>query len=147
MAITRDDIEAALWRWSGWQADQRAVDDILGMVERYAGTGRVRTTDVGPARTHEATSPAPEYLGVTDVTATVYTDPRGVLWVRLDPDPAVSGEPPRICTACLKSKRVLEFRADYGRPDGRRTQCRDCENEKRRIRTKRKNKVKQQIST
>jgi len=32
---TRDDIEAALWRWSEWRADQRRVDAVLRLVDEY----------------------------------------------------------------------------------------------------------------
>lgn len=32
---TRDDIEAALWQWSEWRADQRRVDAVLSLVDRY----------------------------------------------------------------------------------------------------------------
>lgn len=31
----RDDVEKALWRWSGWKADQRGVDTILEVVDQY----------------------------------------------------------------------------------------------------------------
>lgn len=37
---TRSDIEKALWQWSGWQADQRGVDALLSLIDRYAATGR-----------------------------------------------------------------------------------------------------------
>lgn len=30
-----DDVEATLWRWSGWKADQRSVDAVLEVVERH----------------------------------------------------------------------------------------------------------------
>lgn len=33
--VSRADIEAALWKWTGWQADQRAVDDVLTLVDQY----------------------------------------------------------------------------------------------------------------
>lgn len=32
---TRDDIEAALWQWSEWRADQRRVDAVLSLVDEY----------------------------------------------------------------------------------------------------------------
>lgn len=34
--VSRSEIEAALWKWSGWQADQRAVDELLTLVDQYA---------------------------------------------------------------------------------------------------------------
>jgi hypothetical protein len=145
MPITRDEIEAALWRWSGWRADQRGVDDILGMVERYADPVRSQAVDGGPACVRETAPADLSALGRTEVTSTVFVDARGTLWVRLEPDPAANGEPLRVCTCCLKPKNLLQYRADTSAPEGRRTQCRDCENAKRRIRTKRKKQDKQGI--
>lgn len=36
-ALTRDDVEAAVWKLSGWRVDQRELDDLLDLVDRYAG--------------------------------------------------------------------------------------------------------------
>jgi hypothetical protein len=36
--VTRDDIEQALWRWTGWTADQRKVDDVLSLVDRLVSS-------------------------------------------------------------------------------------------------------------
>lgn len=35
--VSRSEIEAALWKWSGWKADQRAVNELLSLVDQYAG--------------------------------------------------------------------------------------------------------------
>ena len=32
---SREEVEALLWRWSGWQADQRGVDEVLDAIDRH----------------------------------------------------------------------------------------------------------------
>lgn len=73
-------------------------------------------------------------------STTAYRDARGTLWVQLDPGPRLMGDAERICTSCRIPKRLLQFRADKRGQEGRRSQCRDCENDKRRARRARSKK-------
>jgi hypothetical protein len=45
---TRDDVEAALWRWSGWKADQRSVDALMTVVDQWVGS--IQPSDPGAAQ-------------------------------------------------------------------------------------------------
>lgn len=87
--VNRDDIEKALWKWSGWQADQRSVDTILGLVDQYKPGA---------------------------VTVQLPTEKR------------------RRCSQCGAVKPIDRFKPDYKGRGGRRAQCRDCENARRRER-------------
>lgn len=40
--VTRDDIEQALWRWTGWTADQSKVEDVLSLIDRLVESGQGR---------------------------------------------------------------------------------------------------------
>lgn len=165
---TRDDIEGALWRWSEWRADQRGVDEVMALIDRYAeavSPGAERAADAVLAharreaeqivqsardeaavlRIDQATPPQPPStalveLDPTNVTTAVWQDARGAVWVRLVVDPKVTGQTTATCTGCGVSKALLMFRPDSSTPNGRRGQCRDCENAKRRARRIKSNK-------
>lgn len=165
---TRDDIEAALWRWSGWRAEQPAVDDLLRLIDQYArraDTGAQRAADdvlararieaaqiVQSARDEAAAiqsaarkSPERPSLTLTEmdpagVSTDVWRDARGAVWVRIVSTPAITGERTKRCTACKVVKGELLFRPDARAGGGRRAQCRDCENDRIKKRRTKKNK-------
>lgn len=156
---TRDDIEAALWRWSGWQADQRSVDELLGLIDQYAQAPTVpraaRVTDEVLAaarreaeqivqsardeiaimrRTAERPPDGMKRLAPGIVPVETYKDADGAIWVRLTAP--VSTTPPgtRRCRGCGVTKPMIMFRKDKSCTNGYRHQCKECENAGRRNR-------------
>lgn len=148
-AIFRDDIERALWRWSEWRADQRGVDEVMMLVDQYAGqsvtvdldSARREAAQIVQSAQDEAAAirlAMPSAGAATGQTPVVtYRDARGDVWVRLPPSQEEARAGVNVCTACGQAKRILYFRRDVKAANGRRSQCRDCENAKRRERHRR----------
>jgi hypothetical protein len=135
---TRSDIERALWFWSGWKADQRCVDALLEVIDRYAA-GDQQTMPPSPEPEEQPAGPLTEVV-VEGISTKAYRDPRGAVWVRLDTQPVPWNKDERPCTLCKQTKPVLQFRKDARATNGRRAQCRECENGKARMRRAAKHK-------
>jgi hypothetical protein len=111
--ITRSDIEAALWAWSGWKADQRSVDELLLLVDRY------RPVPDAPTVLEEARREAARIVDKARSDAAL-----------LLASPELAQEPApvlRTCVSCGEDKPLSRFRLT-GKGDGnRRRQCGHCE--------------------
>jgi hypothetical protein len=115
-----------LWEWSGWKADQRAVDAVLQVVDRYAA---------GHSATPEPPSAVPEQRTRYAVPLNGYLDTDGLLWVRVGnvPDHAEPVETrTRKCNLCGGVKPLTRYRKDRKSRGGRKARCMDCDNTKRR---------------
>lgn len=135
--VTRDDIEAALWRWSGWKADQVLVDALLDHVDRYV-TGDV----VELARTEaaqilqsardeaEAMRPPPAICpsceaAIAEAKAARETAAATAAKKRI-PRQRVP-ETDRRCQDCERVKGIDRFNKDVKARNGRKPMCKDCE--------------------
>lgn len=115
MTVTRDTVEQKLWAWTAWQADQRSVDDVMGVVDQAMASGgrapgpdgradavlaeaRNEAAQIVQAARDEAAAIQAETLrlgerppaGLTPVPRDrvpldVHRDADGVLWLRLGP--------------------------------------------------------------
>jgi hypothetical protein len=160
LVVNLDDIERALWRWSEWRADQRGVDAILGLVQRYGGTDhdqaaadtlecarREAAQIVQSARdeaaaiqtavheTAERAASGMKRVSMAAIAADAYRDGEGAVWVRLGVLPDLPDEPlsgTRKCSQCGAVKKLSRYRKDKSSRGGRRAQCADCENAGRR---------------
>lgn len=55
-SVGRDGVEKALWRWSGWKADQVIVDELLTVIDRYT---RAEVAKAGGPSVVPSSSPLP----------------------------------------------------------------------------------------
>lgn len=126
---TRSDVEAELWRWSGWKADQHSVDALLAVVDRYAHGEPVHDLEPEPPE-----SPPADLVAVPWHTLPIrsFRDPDGLVWVCLGAVPTAPVERTRKCTGCGAVKRLDRYKLDPASRGGRKTRCRDCENLRRR---------------
>ena len=159
MTVTRDDVQQGLWRWSGWKADQRLVDEMLALVDGYAATGQQAADDsLAQARreaeqivqsakdeaaviqsavqqTPERPSDGLKLIPAPNVPLEFYRDDDGVVWLRLGIDGVESPEGQertRKCSTCRGVKSIIRFSRDRNSRGGRKAQCKDCENFNRR---------------
>jgi hypothetical protein len=105
---TRSELERVLWRWSGWQADQRCVDAVLETVDAYV-RGEVQAARPICTRQHKK-PPKPR--------------PKRVV-------PPSVPEDSRICSRCRRSLPIAEFNRDIKSRNGHKAQCKVCEMERR----------------
>lgn len=124
-AVTRADIERTVWRLSGWRVEQRSVDTLLDLVDRYVGQGQaagsvVKTAVRPPARLDPL--PAATTPGCPSRTPGLCKECR------------CGGEPvetERQCRACLQTHPIAHFRINSKKnkrkPSTRRWQCMTCE--------------------
>lgn len=147
---TREDVEAALWRWSGWKADQRNVDAVLKVVDGYvqrkvsaSGIAATRQPEPKPVETllqgaveTDAARPAEPLRRVPleSVPAMSYRDAEGALWIRLATLDEITetAERTRVCSKCHGVKPIARFHRDRNSRGGRKMMCKDCENTARR---------------
>lgn len=153
VTVTRGELEKALWRWSGWKADQRLVDELLTVIDRYAAPASLdqarrdaqqivqsardeaAAVRVQVQQSSESPSDAPAPILSHPLQVAGFQDADGVLWVSLGSVPdsvTVSGERRRKCSGCGGVKPIARYRKDSKSVGGRKRRCMDCENEKRR---------------
>lgn len=161
--VGRHDIEAALWKWSGWMADQRAVDAVLDLVDRYAQAAPAASAPLPCA--YEDPEPKVTQTSVQGIlerpvqdgslvyapqlTAEAYRDPDGVLWLRLGSLPANLAENlerTRKCTRCGNVQPIAWFNRDCKSRNGRKAECKKCESKTRADRRRRKNGTSEEIA-
>lgn len=147
---TREDVEAALWRWSGWKADQRNVDAVLDVVDGYVQR-KVMASGIAATRQPEPKTVETQLQGAVETAAVrpveplrhvpvdslplaTYQDAQGGLWVRLATLDVVieTTERTRVCSKCGGVKPISRFNRDRNSRAGRKMQCKDCENAARR---------------
>lgn len=139
-AITRSDVERALWSLTGWGGDQSVIDGLMIIIDSYAVlmggefraadpvvrenwahllvTLAAQITDSG-ARMHLAVpSPAAD-LGVAP-------EPASPVAVPPLPEPEPFG-PDLPCRVCGLAKPADAFSVDRARPTGRKSICKDCQ--------------------
>jgi hypothetical protein len=118
--VSRDDVEAALWQWSGWQADQRLVDELLDVIDRYVQSAIPR-----PA---QAMRPAPAPVRRAPVVKAAPVVRPAVVKVRVAEPVDPSLDTPRKCTQCGFTMALRQFNRDVKSRGGRKAQCKICEN-------------------
>lgn len=142
LQVSRADVEAELWRWSGWKAQQQAVDAVLNLVARY----KVDASDLDPlvedimaqARSDamriiaaarkeaEAMRPPPALcpgcVSVTEEAAAKRRERSASAGKRVRVPETV-----RKCRDCGIVKGIDRFNRDVKSRNGRKAQCKECE--------------------
>lgn len=161
-SVTLADVERLCWHLSGWQVDQRDVDQLLAAVQAYVatdhsgaaaplaagGTGAEETSqgapepspDVSPQGDLPQAVPAPQ-AGVQRIEVT------GTLTLVCAPAPRQRSEPRtplrttldgvvpetvRECRKCHSTQPIDQFVRDSHGLRGRKRICRMCENKRKR---------------
>lgn len=130
--VDRSDIEAALWQWSGWKADQRSVDALLTLIDQYAAVAAAGAEPDPRGAGHWQADLTP--LSVATLPLRGFTDADGELWLCMGsiPERPVPAERTRKCSQCGAVKEFVRYRPDPRSRGGRKGVCRDCENTRRR---------------
>lgn len=142
--VNRDGIESALWRWSGWKADQVLVDALLDHVDRY----KVTAPDADPIVRRivdQAHNEAERIVEAARAAAEAMRPPPALC---MGCQAAVSEaqakreatvrkkrvrvpETDRRCADCKAVKGIDRFNRDVKARNGRKPMCKDCEADRR----------------
>lgn len=111
--ITRDDVQAAIWRLTGWRGSVVAVDRLLRVIDEYALSHGARLDLLEAGR---VTRPDPEEWHLPP----------------LPPPPAGAAEGKLFrCNRCYHYKPQSEFHRDKSKKSGYRNICKVCANKLR----------------
>lgn len=140
--VGRADVEAALWRWSGWKAEQQGVDAILKLIAEY----HLGAPDLDPLIEDimaQARSDAMQIIAAARKEADAMRPPPA-----LCPSCTAAGEQAaaerrartygakkrirvpetdRKCRDCGIVKGIDRFNRDVKSRNGRKAQCKECE--------------------
>lgn len=158
-SVTLADVERQCWHLSGWQVEQRDVDQLLVTVQAYAGVEGASASVVWPVEGGEDAQDAPvaaldpevdagdaealpapqaavqrvEVVGRLTLVCECRTAPRKEPRTPLRPtlDGAVP-ETVRECRTCERTHPISHFSRDSHGRHGRKSVCRDCENLRKR---------------
>jgi len=137
--VTREVIEAALWRFTGWRGNTDMIEAFLRLVDAYAKQPTpARYAPAPPADWDLAqnqqkailTTPrTSEYPVTFNVTAQEALDD-----VKAEAKEAmVQAGAGKNCNACGEFKSWDSFTTDNARKDRKRGKCKDCEREAKRL--------------
>lgn len=141
--VSRADIEATLWRWSGWTAEQRGVDAVLLDIDRY----KLSQDDLDPLVSiilAEARAQAQQIVEDARRVAETMRPPPALCpgceaavkeaqAARQEAAERRKGRRPRVpetdrkCRDCGVVKGIDRFNKDVKSRNGRKAQCKECE--------------------
>lgn len=146
LQVSRADVEAELWRWSGWTAEQRSVNAVLKLVDKY----KLGAADLDPLIEDimaQARSDAMRIVATARSEAEAMRLPPA-----LCPSCTAAGEQAtaerkartygakkrvrvpetdRKCRDCGIVKGIDRFNRDVKSRNGRKAQCKACESDQR----------------
>lgn len=137
--VTREDIEAELWRWSEWRADQRGVDAVLSRVDQYKLTVSDVTASVDQLLAQARNEAAQIVQSAKEEAAAVAPPPALCLGCQAAINEAIAKrearqgkrlrvpETDRKCSCCARVKGIDRFNRDVKARNGRKPQCKECE--------------------
>lgn len=137
--ITRDQLEKALWEWSGFHADAASTAGLMVVIDAYAAT-LAKDLNAAPSGVIAA------YLHTLTLQAELLLDTGGRVHLAPAPEvppepvkavpkePARSGQPGTYfnedgtitCRVCGIAKQPDDFHRDAAKRTGHKSRCRTC---------------------
>lgn len=141
--VGRDELEAMIWRMTGWRGDPETVEALLRLIDSYAAS-----SSPPPPQLPAQRQPEPEVKLVintgtsaadaawVEALSAVEEPEEDVPVLTLGSAPSQAEEPVeqldgKVCTRCDRFLSWDEFNKDNSRKDGKRGKCRACEKQDR----------------